>query len=169
MPERTARGVCSQYHNEGEVGLPVYQVYVPSPRTLSQASLVSHPSLSAQPSYSNGQPSWPGPPSTAQTSLRSNGYPSLQHTHQRSNLQAAAAPRSNLQVYSQLQLPSTSNWGSMKRGAKRGGAKEAGPTSLAPGMLSPASLPDLNNEAPYSVQYMPHIIPVHNNNKPTKV
>ena len=145
------------YFQEGDLGLPVYQVYVPSPRTLSQASLVSHPSLSAQHSYSNGQPSWPtGLPSysTAQTSLRS-GYPSLQ------------PPRSNLQVYSQLQLPSTSNWGSMKRGAKR--AREGGPASMAPGMLSPASLPDLNNEAPYSVQYMPHLIPVHNNNKPTKV
>lgn len=161
----------------------MYQVYVPSPRTLSQTSLVSHPSLSAQHSYSNGLPSYSATGgggaasfSTGQTSLRSGsgGYPSLQP--------AAATPfgRSNLQVYSQLQLPSTSNWGSMKRGAKRARENSAaangsgGPASFAVvgengGMTSPASLPDLNPEAPYSVQYTPHVLPLHNNNKPTKV
>ena len=134
-------------HNGYAVGLPS----ITSHRNLTeQQSITGHPTLTGHPSL-NSQPSL-----TSLTGKQA-GYPSL------------SAGRSNFQVYSQLQYPSTSNWGSMKRGKR----STEPPSLLSPASLLPpaSSLQEVNKETPYSVQYLPKVIPVNsnNNNKPTKV
>ena len=78
---------------------------------------------------------------------------------------ASSHSRSNIQIYSQLQTPSTSNFGSMKKKKKgartrRDGEEEAGhPAEIGP------PLADLGQDA--GASYIPDYITI--NNKPVKV
>ena len=87
-------------------------------------------------------------------SIKQNGYPSLQ-PKQNGGGPPSLQPRSNFQIYNQLQYPSTSNWGSMKRG--KGNPRPSRPSSVLP---SPSSLPDLNQDT--AVQYIPNLVPTNN-------
>lgn len=204
MPGCTARWVCSltKKSHEGDIGLPVYQVYM-GRNNLSLASLVSQSSSAGHPVSVNGLIGHPGSvnglgnghgPVNGHPSLSSRpsggqlvepdiredsrlGYPALhsrQNGHNGSGSHGVSPPprdgrsgypslpsRSNIRVYNQLQVPSYSNGGSMKRGR---GYQYSGPASLA----APGSLPDIHQDGPQSVQYTPHVIQI-NNNKPTKV
>ena len=159
----------------GDIGVPIYQLYVPS----SLSSLASLNSISGQtgskPNHTSFTHSQTGLPPThngftssqniftlSQTgisgptslSVKHNGYPSLL-PKQNGGGPPSLQPRSNFQVYSQLQFPSTSNCGSMKRG--KGHPRSSRPPSTLP---SPTSLPDLNQDP--TVQYMPNLVPRDN-------
>jgi len=81
------------------------------------------------------------------------------------NSLASSHSRSNLQIYSQLQIPSTSNFGSMKK--KKNGKKRAekGAGDSPPSEDSPSLIDQSHEEV--GASYVPDYITI--NNKPVKV